>query len=117
MPRCVVGWSPRQDFPLIQADCVRKARRIQFDQIDTDDEIEDGEATQETRFCQDHEAQLNTTTTTTSTTRKRPQRKASNAAVTASRARTLSTGSVEMPPSTNPDNKKGKGKGRAKGAK
>jgi hypothetical protein len=94
MPRCVVGWSPRQDFPLIQADCVRKARRIQFDQIDTDDEIEDGEATQETRFCQDHEAQLNTTTTTTSTTRKRPQRKASNAAVTASRARTLSTGSV-----------------------
>ncbi|GFZ44860.1 hypothetical protein JCM24511_02586 [Saitozyma sp. JCM 24511] len=95
-----------------------KARKIQFDWKDTDDELENDDATQATQSAQDHEAQLITTaTTSTTTTRTRPQRKASDAAVMSSRARTLSTDSVEMPPSTNPDNKKGRGKGRAKGAK
>jgi hypothetical protein len=83
--------------------------------MDTDDELEDDEATQATQAIQDHEAQP--ITTTTSTTSKRPKRQASITVAKTTRARTLSTGSVEMPPSTNPDNKKGKGKARAKGPK
>lgn len=118
--RCVVVWwfGIAAGFDSVQADGVREARKIQFDWKDTDDELENDDATQATQSAQDHEAQLITTaTTSTTTTRTRPQRKASDAAVMSSRARTLSTDSVEMPPSTNPDNKKGRGKGRAKGAK